>query len=87
MRLSSPVSRPRNKTGARAALVLVCSTQLRVVGARELCDEGHRQAGCFTPWWVVAGAFKWAHTSTISAFGTSTGQRSGPFFSMSSAKA
>jgi hypothetical protein len=45
---------------ARKASMAVCSSQLRVVGACELCDVDHRQAGCLTPWWVVVrmGAYE-----------------------------
>jgi hypothetical protein len=62
--------------GARKASIAVYSSQLRVVGACELCDVDHRQAGCFTPWFC-GGAFKLAHTSTISAFGTLTARGAG----------
>jgi hypothetical protein len=59
--IADPWRTPRDKAhkspGARArkASAAVCASQLRVVGACELCDGGHRQADRFTPCVVVVG--------------------------------
>ena len=44
-----------HRRAGRKSSAAVCSSQLRVVRSRELCDGGHRQAGRFTPWLVVVG--------------------------------